>query len=119
MSKKTTKIGRELFASDPANYHRCAEPRPRDEVARNVQQFFDRVSDLRNELRLADVYVMVNTPVLVPAEEGGGVVTVHSSTHYGSAMNAAPMTAFAAGQERQRLDRLMEHFAQQGERQPD
>ena len=83
--------------NDPENYRALSAPRKPDEVNASIKAFLDEVAKLRKVHRLADVAVVIQTPVDYETGEGLGFTSSHmGALQEGEAMLARALGAAAA-----------------------
>jgi hypothetical protein len=97
------------FKNDPDNYYKMSEPHENPDKANEaLQKFYDKVSEARNEFKIADILVITKDSVRYPDGEVGQFMQ-HSQ--YGNQLNAVSMAAYAYGQlqaeERELLNKLI------------
>ena len=80
--------------NDPENYRAMSVPHAsRDEVNEALTKFYEAVRAARNECRIADVTMVITTPVMYPDGES----RVLLSFHLGDGNNRESMLAYAFG----------------------
>jgi hypothetical protein len=97
------------FKNDPANYHKMSEPHESPEKANEaLQKFYDKVSEAREEFKIADILVISKDSVRY---EDGTVGQFMQHSQYGNQLNGASMAAYAYGQlqaeQRELLNKLV------------
>lgn len=95
--------------NDPENYHKMSEPYESPEKANEaLRKFYDKVSEARNEFKIADVLIVTKGSVRYNDGEVGQFLQ-HSQ--YGNQLNGTSMAAYAYGQlqaeERELLNKLV------------
>ena len=102
MNKSTT---------NPDLFRRLSEPHEsRETLETDLAEFYEAVSKLRAEHGLLNVYILVETPVMLGDEEQ----TVCHSIHFGDSTAALPMVARAYGAERERHEQLIASYLKSG-----
>lgn len=81
---------------NPTLYREMCLPVTQDEAQANCARFFERVSELRRECHLADIYIVLRLPIV--AEDGREGI-VHTSMEFGDPILAEEMCAWALGKE--------------------
>ena len=101
------------FEENPSLFRELNQPHENiDTMRADAEAFLTGVSALRAKFNLANVYMIVETPVMNGDEE-----SVISFTHqWGDAWKALPMTAYAYGKEQSEQEALIQKVMNEGKR---
>ena len=92
---------------DPENYRKLLKPFEDTETANKaMQEFYDGVGKLRNELGITDVHVLIQVHIMNDGEEGAAM----SSAHFGDTLQGAMMCAWGLGQEQANFEDMLRKF---------
>lgn len=84
------------FKHDPENYHKMSEPHESSDKANEaLKLFYDKVSEARNECKMADVLIVVKDSVKYSDGKIGGFL---HQMQFGNQSNGVSMAAYAYGQ---------------------
>lgn len=112
--KRDVALEKSLPQQDSGKYRRLSEPfNDLDEANAALGTFFSKISQLREELGISDVVVLVEVPV---AHADGGERRCSARMHLGDSQNELPMVARDYGSCRERHEALIASAIETGRR---